>query len=274
MGLMQETTPQRNENTTRLLSAAVMAPIAMGLSLLGGIWVFALAIFIGASASFEWGRLVDARRHWLLTPLALVTQVIVVMATWEHGFYGGIVVAALGAAVAAVISNALRLTSKSLMSLGIFYCSLMTSALCCLGDSYVPHGSLAWLFCVIWSADSAAYIIGRTVGGPKLAPSISPGKTWSGLSAAILGGGVAGILASLLGIGVGSQLICGIAGALLAAIGQGGDLFESWLKRRAGVKDSGGCIPGHGGVLDRVDALMAASVILAGSLTLCGYHLP
>ena len=119
-----------------------------------------------------------------------------------------------------------------------------------------------WLLMVIWATDICAYLVGRTVGGPKLAPRISPGKTWSGLL-----GGVAG--ASLLGgfaaqaLGAGYWFAAAVGGCL-AVIGQVGDLFESALKRRAGVKDSGHLIPGHGGLLDRIDGLVFAAPVFAG----------
>ena len=123
-----------------------------------------------------------------------------------------------------------------------------------------------WLLAVVWSTDIGGYFFGRTLGGPKLAPSISPNKTWSGFV-----GGV--VLAVIAGFYVpvffnqqqelpGSMTIIGIS-AGISVISQLGDLFESMVKRRFGVKDSGNVIPGHGGLFDRVDGLMSASIALA-----------
>lgn len=117
-----------------------------------------------------------------------------------------------------------------------------------------------WVFIVVWSVDIGAYFTGRAIGGPKLAPSISPGKTWAGFyggvaSAALLGG--AWVLYSEL------NLVLLLLAPLFAAVAQGGDLFESWMKRRAGVKDSGDWLPGHGGVFDRVDGLLPVAILTA-----------
>jgi phosphatidate cytidylyltransferase len=115
-----------------------------------------------------------------------------------------------------------------------------------------------WLMLVTWATDIFAYFAGRSIGGPKLAPRISPNKTWAGLGGGIAGAAVGGaIVAWLLGL----EPIFYFAGGPLGLIAQGGDLYESWIKRRAGVKDSGTILPGHGGVLDRLDGLLP--VILA-----------
>ena len=127
-----------------------------------------------------------------------------------------------------------------------------------------------WLLLVVWATDICAYVVGRSVGGPKLAPRISPGKTWSGLM-----GGVAG--ASLVGghrrAGPGRRLLARRRGRRLPGGRRRrcGDLFESALKRRAGVKDSGHLIPGHGGLLDRIDGLVFAAPVFAGLVWL-GLH--
>ena len=119
--------------------------------------------------------------------------------------------------------------------------------------------TILWVFACIWATDIGAYFVGRTAGGAKLAPSISPGKTWSGL---VGGMAWAAVASAALGyaFGLGETLHLAIAGAALAIVGQAGDLLESAAKRRAGVKDSGRLIPGHGGLLDRIDGLMAVLV--------------
>jgi len=119
--------------------------------------------------------------------------------------------------------------------------------------------TILWVLVCIWATDIGAYFVGRTAGGAKLAPSISPGKTWSGL---VGGMAWAAVASALLGyvFGLGETLPLAIAGAALAVVGQAGDLLESAAKRRAGVKDSGRLIPGHGGLLDRIDGLMAVLV--------------
>ena len=121
---------------------------------------------------------------------------------------------------------------------------------------------LLWVFIVTWSTDIGAYFVGRAIGKKKLAPAISPGKTVAGLY-----GGVA--VATVLGAvwvlfrGLGHPLI--VLAPVFAAMAQGGDLFESWMKRRAGLKDSGHWLPGHGGVLDRLDGLVPVAVLTAAA---------
>jgi len=126
------------------------------------------------------------------------------------------------------------------------------------------HGreTVVWVVAVVWATDIGAYFVGRTVGGAKLAPSISPGKTWSGLAG---GMAVAAVASAACGwiFELGDTWNLAVYGAILGAVGQAGDLIESHAKRRAGLKDSGRLIPGHGGVLDRVDALMAVLVVVA-----------
>jgi phosphatidate cytidylyltransferase len=117
-----------------------------------------------------------------------------------------------------------------------------------------------WVFIVTWATDIGAYFTGSAIGGPKLAPAISPGKTWAGfyggVAAATLFGG-AWVLAVHL------HLAMVLLAPLFAVASQGGDLFESWMKRRAGVKDSGRWLPGHGGVFDRVDGLLPTAMLTA-----------
>jgi phosphatidate cytidylyltransferase len=119
---------------------------------------------------------------------------------------------------------------------------------------------ILWAFILVWSTDIGAYFTGRAIGGPKLAPAISPGKTWAGFY-----GGVAA--ATLLGgawaLFVGLHPLLLLLAPLFAVAAQGGDLFESWMKRQAGIKDSGRWLPGHGGVFDRVDGLLPVAILTA-----------
>jgi len=122
--------------------------------------------------------------------------------------------------------------------------------------------TVLWLTACVWSTDIAAYFVGSSVGGAKLAPQISPGKTWSGLIGAIV---VTALASTAFGVAVGEgqPLMLGVVGAILAVVGQMGDLLKSSAKRRAGVKDSGRLIPGHGGLLDRFDGFMAVLLVVA-----------
>jgi phosphatidate cytidylyltransferase len=117
---------------------------------------------------------------------------------------------------------------------------------------------------VVWIADTAAYFAGRRWGRHKLAPSISPGKTWEGAAGAVVGGGAyAIILAAIVGGGVRGMVVFAAASAVLVLVSIAGDLFESAVKRQAGVKDSGTILPGHGGMLDRIDSATATLPVAA-----------
>jgi len=122
---------------------------------------------------------------------------------------------------------------------------------------------LLWVFITTWSVDIGAYFAGRTIGGPRLAPAISPNKTWAGLIGGMLAAALFGGLWAWL-LQLPSILI--LLAAPFAAAAQGGDLFESWLKRRAGLKDSGEWLPGHGGALDRLDGLVVVAILTAAAM--------
>ncbi len=153
-------------------------------------------------------------------------------------------------------------------AIGILYISLPCAALVWLRATDGPE-TLLWLFLVVWVTDIAAYGIGRWIGGPRLAPSVSPGKTWAGAIGGLVAAmGAGGVIAVLLDLATPWVLVAASAGTSVVA--QLGDLAESKLKRHFGVKDSGQLIPGHGGVLDRVDGLLAATPVVALAVFLSG----
>ena len=146
---------------------------------------------------------------------------------------------------------------------GAFYACVPLACLDWLrGEGAVGRDDVLFLVAVVWASDIGAYAVGRLAGGPKLAPAISPGKTWSGAVGGLLIAMLAGA-AVALGLEPGSVVRALTIAALLAVVSQAGDLFESWTKRRFGVKDSGRLIPGHGGLLDRLDGLLAAAPVAA-----------
>jgi phosphatidate cytidylyltransferase len=192
------------------------------------------------------------------------------------GFYsiaGWII--ATGAMAAAVASMRYRLGRPLWYAAGAAYLgSAFLAFLWLRADPLSGRFLVLWLIALVWATDIGAYAAGRSIGGPRLAPGISPGKTWAGLAGGILAAAIAG-MAVLLGFGAGeldwaSLLRIAAASAVLAVVAQVGDLFESHLKRRAGVKDSSDLIPGHGGMLDRIDGLMAAALALGCAIRLTG----
>ena len=129
--------------------------------------------------------------------------------------------------------------------------------------------TVLWIIVCVWTTDIGAYFLGNLVGGAKLAPGISPGKTWSGLIGGMCFSAVASAACGLV-FERGDSVVLALVGVGIAAIAQAGDLVESAAKRRAGVKDSGRLIPGHGGLLDRIDGLIAALVAVASARLIAG----
>jgi len=266
------------ELRTRVRTAAIAAIVVLGLTWLGGAW-FALLVLVAALLmAREW---VDIAHdgdvgQFILHAVAGVSALLA--ASFLGTGSGGIMVLALLLVVmlawlASIVLRAQTWRGFTLHHvLGPLYLAGSAFALVALRLGQPEHCGLhaiLLLFAIIWSADTLAYFTGRALGGPKLAPRISPNKTISGLLGAI-GGGALG--AWLFGLAAGWPAVpLALLGAVLGGAGQMGDLFESALKRRFGVKDSGTILPGHGGVLDRVDALVAAAMLaLAWGMLITG----
>jgi phosphatidate cytidylyltransferase len=146
---------------------------------------------------------------------------------------------------------------------GVLYIGLPSVAFVALrNDPDVGRQTVYWLLAVVWASDIGAYLTGRSIGGAKLAPRISPGKTWTGFYGGVFCAGLAGAAAAAT-LGLREIWPLAMFSCALGGVAQCGDLLESWIKRRFGVKDSGNLIPGHGGILDRVDALIAVIVVTA-----------
>ena len=159
---------------------------------------------------------------------------------------------------------------------GAIYCGLAAGVLLVLREAAFGRVLVLTVLLAVIATDVGAYFAGRTVGGPRIAPAISPSKTWAGLIGAMvltplaIYGALVLLAADQPRVVAGSMSVSGIvvAGAALAITAQAGDFFESWMKRRAGVKDSGNLLPGHGGLFDRVDGLLAVLLLLAIMLAL------
>ena len=247
----------------RLISGFVLGPIAALLAIVGG-WPFALWVGVfGVAMAFEWTRMSDPKAGAAAYALS-AGGMIAGIGLAATGFWP---VALAAPAVAAGVGALERLSRGEAWRalFGGIYLSWASIALLWLRSG--EHGgldTLLYVFAVVWAVDIGAYLVGTWVGGPKLLPKASPNKTWTGLAAALVLGLAAGLgLASLLGRSDVPLTALALALALAAV---GGDLLMSLMKRRFGVKDTGHIIPGHGGVLDRVDALMLASLVAALAL--------
>lgn len=176
---------------------------------------------------------------------------------------------AVGALILAWEWNRLCAGRLAWLAGGLLYIAVPCWALLYLrADPVAGTETLFWLLAVVWAADTGAYAFGRWIGGPKMSPVISPKKTWSGL---IGGVGSAGVVGAVTAIILEKHGFLGLSGwsAVIGGVSQAGDLAESWVKRHFGVKDTSGIIPGHGGLFDRVDGLLAAAVAVA-AITLAG----
>jgi phosphatidate cytidylyltransferase len=245
----------------RVVSAVVLAIITLGLTWLGGLPFRLLCAVMSVVIFYEWTRMsrpADATGLGFLPEALLVAFVGALIAGLAASWLLLLVVILI---VATAIAASVRGTGQWDAS-GLAYATVSGLSLALLRDGD-RSGLVAilFLFAVVWATDIFAYFVGRAAGGPKLAPSISPGKTRSGA----LGGAVGGVVAGLIlaaAAGAGNLALLGLVALVLSIVAQAGDLFESWVKRRHGRKDSGALIPGHGGVMDRVDGLVAAAFAL------------
>lgn len=212
----------------RVISSAVLAPIAILVAWIGGVpfvvfWTVAASIVL-----WEWSALVKNASH----------------VDKSLGWFAGWMIAGL-----------------------VYAGVLLLSPIVLRGDPALGFVAMLFVFAIVWVTDIAAYFVGRAVGGPKLWPAVSPNKTWSGAVAGTLGGIAAGLLVvKLAGLVVAPMLV--IVALALSVAAQLGDLLESAIKRRFGAKDAGQLIPGHGGLMDRLDGFLtaAAAAVMVGLL--------
>jgi phosphatidate cytidylyltransferase len=246
----------------RLISAAVLGPLTLLCLWAGGI-AFVLLVGTGALGLVrEWVRMCGAR---LVDPaaVAVAAGVIASMAA-SIAAYPVAGLAAMAAAAGLAFALARAGGRSGVVAAGVPYIGLAAVALLWLrADPAAGRGDLLFLMLTIWASDIGAYLVGRWAGGPRLAPRISPGKTWSGAAGGLICGSLCGLaVAHLHDVPATAWHVVAIA-AVLGVVSQAGDLLESLIKRRFGVKDSGGTIPGHGGLLDRVDGLLIAAPVAA-----------
>lgn len=239
----------RPELLVRTVTGLAMIAVAMAALVAGGFVFWLLVVVVGLFMMAEWSDLHGATaRHKRLAQYALFVP-LALMSPPPAAGPGFLTLGLLaGAAFFTVI-----ITNMRALALGVVYVGLPILSLLLIRRQHEGVVFTLWALALVWMTDIGAYFAGRAIGGPKLAPAISPNKTWAGL-----GGGI--VLASLFGAAMhaayGLPLRLTLATPVLAVLAQAGDLYESHLKRRAGVKDSGTLIPGHGGVLDRLDGIV------------------
>ncbi len=246
----------------RVVSAAILGPLALLCLWVGGA---AFVLLIGAGAVgvlLEWVRLC---RHRPREPAALaaLAGLLAAMAAAvdAHPLAGLLVLAAFTALSGALARRAGR---SGLIAAGLPYAGIAAVALLWLrANPGAGRADILFLVLTVWAGDIGAYLVGRWIGGPKLAPRISPGKTWSGAAGGLIGSCLIGLAAAHLFAAPATDGRVIAVAALLGLVAQAGDLMESRIKRHFGVKDSGRTIPGHGGLLDRLDGLLTAAPVAA-----------
>jgi phosphatidate cytidylyltransferase len=244
----------------RILSGAVLAALALGLAWAGPKPFAVLVLVVALFVSWEWGHMVrgvGADLAFFIHATAVTGAIL--LATAGYAALGGaVLVTAAIILIPLVFGRGARLSA-----LGVFYVGLPAISLLWL-RSDEPYGFAVVLliFAIVWSSDIAAFAAGRTIGGPKLWPRISPNKTWAGLIAALTAGAVAALIVVPL-VADASPLRLVLTGLGLSLVAQLGDLAESGLKRLFGLKDASDLIPGHGGFMDRMDSIVAVAVAAA-----------
>ena len=244
----------------RAVSGAALAVVAVGATWWGAV---PFALLVGAVAlimSWEWSRIVRGAANDRVFLVHVIAVAVAVVLTAR-----GMPAQALAACVAGAIGVQLlaRTPHLALSSLGVLYAGLPAIALIWL-RGYNSLGALAilFVFATVWTTDTFAYLCGRLIGGPKLWPAMSPGKTWSGTAGGIVFAGLAGALFSVFLLQQ-PPLVPAVVAVVLSIVSQAGDLAESGLKRAFSIKNASELIPGHGGFMDRMDGAVTAAIVAA-----------
>ena len=239
--------------------------VAVAALWLGGVYFWLILTIASLLIAAEWGDLHGASaRGKRLMQFALFVPLVTMAPAWIIGetrdfFTLGLLA---GAAFFVVI-----VTRRPELALGVLYAGVPALGLIVIRRQHDPDG-LVWCFwalALVWATDIGAYFAGRAIGGAKLWPAVSPNKTWAGLIGGVT---AAALFAVVLHYAAGLPLRMTLATPVLAVLAQGGDLYESAMKRRAGVKDSGTLLPGHGGVMDRLDGLVPVAPLAAALVVL------
>jgi phosphatidate cytidylyltransferase len=245
----------------RVAASAVMGAVAIVVAWLGGIVFVAFWWLAAVVVLWEWQRIVGNGRLAARVAVGGLLQIGAALMAFHNSPLSAIATSALAAGAVGFVAVRNPLWAGA----GALYAGALVVSLSLLRAS--PNYGLPaiiWLFAIVWGADVAAYFAGRAIGGPRLWPRVSPGKTWSGAVAGVVAGAALGLAVSLIlvpgSIRIEEVFLLGLAAAVVSELG---DLFESAFKRRFGVKDSSRLIPGHGGFMDRLDSFVAASIFAA-----------
>ena len=251
---------RRSNLALRIVSSLVLAPLAVGAAYLGGLVFLAFWMVAAFCVLWEWDTLVSAeeKRPVLTMGSVAIGGAVLLLAFGRTA--AAIALVALGMlGVATLASKARRLWCVA----GMLYAgAILIAPVLLRQDAAFGFSAVIFVFTVVWSTDIAAYFIGRVFGGQKLMPRVSPNKTWSGAIGGAIGAVIGAMTFAYL-TSLGHLGAIGILALALSIASQAGDLLESAIKRRFDAKDASGLIPGHGGVMDRVDGFVLAAVLAA-----------
>jgi phosphatidate cytidylyltransferase len=241
----------------RLVSSLVLAPLAIAAAYVGGEVFLAFWALAALIVLWEWDTLVCARDRNSVLTIGVVTLVGAALLLAFDWFGTAITLVGLGLfGVAALASRARR---RWCVAGAAYAAALLIAPVVLRDDPRFGFIAILFVFVIVWLTDIAAYFAGRALGGPKLMPSVSPNKTWSGA----IGGTLAGTIGGVLVAGAPGNIALIAVALILSVASQGGDLLESAIKRRFSAKDASQLIPGHGGLMDRLDGFIAAAVVAA-----------
>jgi phosphatidate cytidylyltransferase len=247
----------------RTATSLFLVPAVLADVWLGGVWFEVFAVFLGVLIAHEWCLIAHGRSsgQFALHALAAIAAGMLLP---QLGFTRTLAILVLLTAYSIALDLFRDRVRSPWTWVGPLYASLPILALVLLRrDGTLGWEAILWIFFIVWAADVFAYFAGRTIGGPKLAPRFSPKKTWAGLFGAVAGSAVVSGLFALFVLDSSNPMPLALIAAGFAVIEQAGDIFESAFKRHFGVKDSGTLIPGHGGVIDRMDGLIAVAIAAA-----------
>jgi phosphatidate cytidylyltransferase len=256
---------------TRVVSGLGMGLVAALFTFSGAIAFSVLVVVVALLLSWEWGRLVHGRDADMVIAIHVGSAgVATVLAAF--GYVGlGLLTLPIGAILAMLLSLG---RSSVFAALGVFYAGLPAVALIWLrSDASLGMLAVIFVIVIVIASDTAGFLFGRVLGGPKLWPRLSPNKTWAGMIGALVASSIIGAF-FWFAVPEASAVRLAATGVVLSLAAQGGDLAESAIKRRFGAKDSGSLIPGHGGIMDRVDGLVAAAAVVGLATFVINVHSP
>ena len=260
--------PNFTDLRTRVISALVMVAAAVAALVVGGAPFIVFWLAAAVAMVWEWQRLVGPERRLPRIVIGAAALAIACAFAAQNGADIALLILAAGALIVGWLgAPGLRIWAGA----GVLYAGALVLSIAAIRPPLPaliepPYNlrAILWLFAVVWGTDVMAYFGGRLIGGPKLWPRVSAGKTWSGTIVGIVSGALLGLaVAAIMPVGRVAVVPLLLVGLAAGAAAQAGDLLESSVKRRFGVKDSSQLIPGHGGVMDRLDGFIAAALFVA-----------